>query len=281
MMLLIIIIIFTAAVFLIGYYEMPKVISKSQQWQSVRASRTASRLEDAFIFVEQRKMRFIYFIAPVVIGAAGFLFFKVVRFAIGAIIGVAIPAIMTKVIISKRKSAFDRQLIDTIMIISSSLKGGLSLVQSFEVVMEEMPPPTSEEFSLIVRENKMGVSLEEALIKFNKRMTSDDVGLLVSSILVARETGGDLTKVFSHLINTIRDRIKIKDMTNTLTLQGRIQGVVMLLIPPVFALAILKSNPHHFDILLKDNTGRMFLFIAVILQILAIFFIKKFSTVKV
>ena len=280
-MLLSIVIIFAVAVFLISYYTLPKVINDSQKWQSNRALRSSSRLENAFMFVQQRKMRLIYFIAPLVLGVLGLILFKLVGGIIGVIIGMAIPTVVTKILISKRKAKFSHQLIDTIMLISSSLKGGLSLPQSFEVVMEEMPPPICQEFSLIVRENKMGVSLEEALIKFNKRVPLEDVDLIVSSIRVARETGGDLTKVFSHLIDTIRDRMKIKDMVGTLTLQGRIQGIIMSALPPLFVIVILKFNPHHFDVFLRDDTGRMLLFAAIILQILAFFFIKKFSTVKI
>ena len=275
------ILIFIAAFFIIGYYEMPFFLDKSIQWQKKKAKESSIRLEDSFIFVAKRRMRLLYYLMPVILGVIGFIIFKFIGLIIGLVLGVIFPIVAVKFIIAKRRSQFEHQLIDTLMIISSSLKGGLSLIQSFEVIMEDMPPPTSDEFSLVVRETKVGVSLEESLVKLNKRMSSEDMNLVVSSILVARETGGDLTKVFSRLIQTIRDRMEIKDMANTLTLQGRIQGVIMSIIPVVFVVFILKFNPHHFDTMMHDEKGKMLLITAVVLQICAFFFIKKFSTVKV
>ncbi len=281
MVLTLVILLIVGAAFLVGYYEVPKMIERWQQWQAKRSKEASYHLENAFIFVGKKEMRMVYIAIPVILGIMGFFMFKFIGAAIGIVLGIVIPQIIISTIIERRKAKFNHQLVDTLMIISSCLKGGLSLVQSFEVVMDEMPPPTSDEFSLVVRETKVGVSLEESLVKLNQRMSSEDVDLVISSILVARETGGDLTKVFSRLINTIRDRMEIKDMAATLTLQGRIQGIIMSMIPPVFVVFILKSNPHHFDLLLKDDIGRALIFVAVILQILALFFIKKFSTVKV
>jgi len=281
MLIVVAIIIFILAFFIIGYYVVSYYLDKSIKWQKKEAKDSAIRLEDSFIFVAKRKMRVFYYFTPAVLGALGFVIFKFIGLIIGLILGVLFPVMVVKITISKRRMQFDHQLIDTLMIISSSLKGGFSLVQSFEVIMEDMPPPTSDEFSIVVRETKVGVSLEEALIKLNKRIPSEDMNLVISSILVARETGGDLTKVFSRLIQTIRDRMEIKDMANTLTLQGRIQGIIMSIIPIVFVMFVLKFNPHHFDSMMHDNVGRGLLITAVVLQICAFFFIKKFSTVKV
>jgi tight adherence protein B len=112
-------------------------------------------------------------------------------------------------------------------------------------------------------------------------MRSEDTDLIISSILVARETGGDLTKVFSRLIGTIRDRMEIKEMTSTLTLQGRIQGIIMSLIPVIFVVVITKFNPDHFKTFLNDEVGRGLLMLAGFMQLMAFIFIKKFSTVKI
>lgn len=280
-MLLFCFILLAAGIIAISYYLLPSLLNKTESLQSKRAKRVSIRLENAFIFVGGKKLNLLYAGLFVGLGAAGFLLFKLPGLLAGAGISVVIPLIAVKSIVAKRKKKFDSQIIDTLMIISSCLKGGLSLVQSFEAVGEEMPPPVSEEFGLVTRETKVGVSLEEALRKLNKRMQSDDLDLIISSILVARETGGDLTKVFFRLIDTIRDHTEIKEMASSLTMQGRMQGIIMSIIPIVFTIVILKFNPGHFDILLEDDTGKMMLAAAVVMQILALFCIKKFSTIKV
>jgi len=280
-MLLLIIILLLAGVVFLSYCFIPSLLAKSENLRDKRTKETIDKLEGAFIFISSRKLNIVYVVLPFIFGFLGFFLFKFPGLIIGVVVSGIMPLVITKMIVAKRKKKFDSQIVDNLMIISSCLKGGLSLLQSLETVAEESPIPSSEEFSLIVNEVKVGVSLEDAMISLNKRMRSDDLDLVISSMLVSRETGGDLTKVFSRLISTIRDRREIKDMANTLTLQGRAQGIIMSAIPPLFVVIIMKSNPHHFDVLLRDETGKILLFAAVIMQILALFFIKKFSSVKV
>jgi len=158
-----------------------------------------------------------------------------------------------KIMEKKRVEKFAGQLVDGLMVISSALKGGLSLLQALEVLVEEMPPPISQEFGLILRENKIGLTLEESLRRLNGRLKLEELGLMINSVLVARETGGDLTKVFSRLATTIRDNRKLKENIRTLTLQGRLQGIIMSLLPFVFAWWVMTTNKEHFDIMLLYN----------------------------
>jgi tight adherence protein B len=188
---------------------------------------------------------------------------------------------MMIIIKQRRIKKFQGQLVDSLMILSSSLKGGLSLIQSIEALCEEMPPPISQEFSLVVKENTWGVSLDESLRNLRRRMPLEEVNLLVSSVLVARETGGELTKVLSRLTETIRNNVKLKEKIATLTLQGRLQGIIMSFLPVVFTIFIYKQNPGHFDIMLETDMGRTLIIVAIFLQIIGIFFIKKISTMRV
>jgi len=104
------------------------------------------------------------------------------------------------------------QLLDGINLMSSSLKGGLSLLQAVEVVLKRCLPPISQEFVYVIRENKIGVSFEDSLAHLKERMLLRSLTFdRKFSILVARETGGDLTKVFSRLSVTIRDNNKLKE----------------------------------------------------------------------
>lgn len=173
------------------------------------------------------------------------------------------------------------QLVDGLMIMNSCLKGGLTLVQSFEVLADEMSPPISQEIALLNREVKVGVTLEEALTRLDKRMPSEEMTLVSSAILVARETGGDLTKVFSRLIDTIRDRLKLKELVSTLTLQARLQAIIISLLGPIFFFVVKKMKPDHFDIMWQDEVGRIFLGLAVLLQIIGFILIIIFGRVEI
>ena len=175
---------------------------------------------------------------------------------------------------------FQSQLVDSLMILSSSLRAGLSLIQAMEVLCEEMPPPISQEFGLVLKENRWGVSLEESLNKLRERMPLEETNLIVSSVLVARETGGELTKVFARLTDTIRNNVKLKEKIATLTLQGKLQGLIMTFLPVGFTFFIYKQNPDHFNIMLEAELGRILIGVAIFLQLLGMFLIKKISTFR-
>jgi len=246
-----------------------------------RVGKATKQLDNMFVHIERDALMLMYLMPPLVLGGLGFIFFhNLICLFFGAVIGLALPTIVIKFLHFRRKARFQAQLIDGVQILSTSLKGGLSLLQSIEVLAEELPPPISQEFGLVIRENKMGITLDESLIALNVRMELEELGLLVNSILVAKETGGDLTKVLSRLTTTIRDNRKLKENIKTLTIQGRLQAAIMSFLPIFFSLAVLTFNKHHFDIMFSSDMGRLLLMIAVALQIIGMFLVHKFSTIK-
>lgn len=263
--------------------EVPMLIY--QRWNKFneeRAKKAISKFESIVIFGDKKKITFMFVAIPPILGVVAYLISNKWIFGLaGFIFGLFVPFYYIKQIEFMRKAKFHNQLIDGLMIISNSLKAGLSILQAMEVLMEEMPSPIRDEFSLVVREIKMGISLEEAIGHLNKRMPSEEMNLITSAVLVAKETGGDLIKVFARLISTIRDRYKLKEMITTLTLQGKIQGLVMSFIPIGFFMFVSKNNPDHFKIMLENDLGRLLIAVAIVLQILSFFLIKKFSVIKV
>jgi len=280
MLKLIIFIFMFASAGLIGSQLIPYLTNKFHRVQRKKVSQAETQLEEIFVLLPTKKLFLYYTLSPVILAAvAFFLFNKVIFVLIGLAAGFMVPELVIKRLETIRKQKFQNQLVDGLMTLSSALRGGLSLLQAMEVLTEEMPPPLNQEFSLVLRENKVGIPLEESLHRLNKRMQLDELELMVSSILVSRETGGDLTKVFSRLANTMRDKRKLKDQITTLTLQGKIQGVVMSILPIAFILWVLSTNKHHFDIMLSSDIGRMLLLAAAFLQAAGIFLIAKFSKI--
>ena len=90
-----------------------------------------------------------------------------------------------------------------------------------------MPNPISQEFSLVIRQIQMGISLEEAMTKLKKRMNIDELDMVVTAMMVARETGGDLTQTFSRVVYTIQERNKLIGRVKALCIQAKLQGAIM------------------------------------------------------
>jgi len=259
----------------------PILFDAYNKWQEKRLTGVVDKLEESFIFVEKKKMMLLS-TCPLVFGVIGFLLFRnPLGPILGFFLGLSLPGIMTNIAKQNRIKKFQGQLVDSLMILSSSLRAGLSLIQSIEVLCEEMPAPISQEFGLVLKENRWGVSLGESLKKLRERMPLEEVNLIVSSVLVARETGGELTKVFTRLTETIRNNVKLKEKVATLTLQGKLQGLIMSFLPIAFTLYIAKQNPGHFQVMWETELGRILIGVAIFLQLLGIFIIKKISTFKV
>jgi tight adherence protein B len=277
---LLIILLITAAVILLSMAIFPTMIEGADKWRQKKEKFVEKELDKMFYDKSPKRIMQLYFILPPVLaGAALLLLQSGILAAVGAVLGLVVPNVILRTRNRMRKQKFEHQILDAIMILSSSLKGGLSLLQALEVLVEEMPVPMNQEIGLVVRENRMGVSLEESLRHLDKRVDSDDLRLVINSILVARETGGDLTKVLSRLSTTIRDNRKLKESIRTLTLQGRMQGIIMSVLPFLFIWWVVSFNRQHFDIMLQSDTGRMLLFVAIALQVIGMILIRKFSKI--
>jgi tight adherence protein B len=127
----------------------------------------------------------------------------------------------------------------------------------------------------------MGVGLDECLLHLKKRIPIDDLGLITSAISVARETGGDLTEIFSQLVFTIREKLKLERKVRALTIQGRLQGLVMSLLPIGFAIFTFYMSPESLKTMIENPTGRLLLMWAAVSEVIGTILIKKFSKVEV
>ncbi len=269
---------------LLGYSVIPMAYNAGVTYGKKREQKLATKMDRLLTRSDARKMAKYFVFAPIIAPVACyFLFptdFKFFGVLMGFFGGLIAPGFYTNLLAQKNRAKFENQLIDALMIMSSSFRGGLSLIQAFEAVVEEMPDPMNLEIGTVLGENKMGVSLEDALTHLYNRMPSAAMQQMITAILLARETGGNLPVIFTRIVNNIRERKKIQQNLDTLTLQGKIQGFVMSCLPLGFAAAVYTSNPHFFDSLLYSDIGRKLLVVAIFLELMGAFFIFKISSFK-
>ncbi len=259
-----------------------RVAGGIEQYQQGKVEQTAKELDDLFVDVRPRWLKIAYGVGPLSAGLLAFVMSNNVWFALlGIAIGALLPDFLVKRARATRKQHFEAQLVDALFILSSSLRAGLSMAQAFEQLEAEMGPPASQEFGLMMKAHRLGLTLEESLQRLNGRMPCDELNLITTAVLVARETGGDITGIITQLISTIRERKKLKDKVLTLTLQGRLQAYVMSGLPLVFAAFIHQVNPHYFDRLFETSIGNMLLGAAVGLWVVGMVLLIRFSKVDV
>ena len=277
-------------IFLIGIYLLafasagilasaliPELRAKVDSYLS-SMEQTSEALENMFVLMPRRKLSMLYMASPIGLALVGLVVIKHwLVIPVGLVAGTLIPRLFVRAMRVKRQAKFRGQLVDAIMVLSGSMKAGLSILQSLEVLAEESVPPMSEEIGLVLKETRMGLALDESLKRLQKRIPLDEVNLVVTAMLVARETGGDITSVFTKLIETIRERNKLRERIKTLTVIPRLQGWIMAVIPVVFGAFVTGINPQYFEKFLKDPTGQMLAVIAVVMWVVSLVMIMVFS----
>lgn len=155
---------------------------------------------------------------------------------------------------------FAHQLLDTLAILSSSVRAGHSLLQALEHVVTEAPEPTRSAIALVVREIGLGASQEDALERLADQLPSDDLELIVSAVNVHHQIGGSLAKVIDAIADTIRERDRIEGDIRSLTSQQRYSAYILTLLPIAAAGGLYLTSPDYLAPLFAEGPLRLALF---------------------
>ncbi|WP_373484183.1 type II secretion system F family protein [Acetobacterium sp.] len=181
---------------------------------------------------------------------------------------------------AKRVELFEQQLIDAISIMSSCLKAGLTFQQALVSISTEMPNPISEEFGRVVKELKLGSSIETSLTRLSDKIGSQNFMMIVSAILIQRQTGGNLSEILTNISGTIKERFKIKNEIKVLTATARTSGLVVGLMPVVIILVFMLFNPDYVTIFFESNLGIAMIVIAMIMELIGYLLIRKIVNIR-
>ena len=176
---------------------------------------------------------------------------------------------------------FNEQLTEALGTMSNALRAGFSMAQAFESVAEADIHPISDEFALLLQQMRVGMSFVDALASMEKRIASDDLALVITSIDIARKTGGNLTEIFDRIAETIRGRMRIERKVRTLTAQGRLQGLVVSLMPLALCVIMTMMKPGLMIPFLTSLTGIACLLAASVMVLVGWLIIRKIVTIKV
>lgn len=184
----------------------------------------------------------------------------------------------------RRKSRFKKfakQLPDALELVGRALRSGHSLASGMNVVVQEMPAPMATEFGMVYESQNLGIPIEVALKDMLKRMPNLDLKFFVTSVIIQRQTGGDLAEILDKISHIIRERFKILGQVQALTGEGRISGIILMALPIVLFFVVYHLNPDYVMLLFTDPLGRKMSAVAVVLQILGAVAIKKIVNIKV
>lgn len=181
----------------------------------------------------------------------------------------------------RRRTRFNTQLPEALATMSNALRAGFSLSQAFDAVVDLGEQPVSEEFRIFQQQIRIGMSFEDALESLSQRVGSDDLTLVTTAILVSRKTGGNVTEIFDKISDTIRGRMKIERKVRTLTAQGRMQGLIVSLMPLALGVILTVMKPKLMIPFFCSAAGAVSIVVVVVLITVGWLIIRKIIRIDV
>ena len=221
------------------------------------------------------------FIAGILGGLAAYSLFNILIALLVFAVAAALPILNVAWKRSKRLRKFNAQLPDTLDLLSRSLGVGHAFSEALHQVGSEMPDPIATEFRITFEEQKLGLTIKAALDRLSERVPLADLRLCVTAMHIQRETGGNLSEILEKVAQTIRERFKLLEDFRTMTTSARGSAWILCGLPfgLVFVLTII--NPEYMSVLIHDQRGHYVIAVAIMLQLLGMFFIKKILDIKV
>ncbi len=198
-----------------------------------------------------------------------------------SIVGWKIPRTLVDIMVKNRIQKYSYQMTDALQLLSNGLRAGLSVPQSIGMVVDELPAPINQEFNTILQQTKIGVPLEEAFENLVQRVPTEDNQMFVSSVNILRETGGNLAEVFDTICEVIRERVALLQKIETMTAQGKFQGLIIGCMPFGLLGVFSASDPTLLGKMFGHPVGIIMFIVACVLDGIGIFLIFKIIKVKI
>jgi tight adherence protein B len=241
-----------------------------------------TKLEEAFVFYDPNKVFAFSVIGAVVVPPLLWFVTGSFVFAFGALVlAIVMPRIVFAKINKRRRVQIVAQLPDVLLMLSSSLRAGTSLQIALDIAIRETPAPLSQELGVVVREQRLGVALEDALETMAARLKLPEVELVVAAMTIARDVGGNLAETFDRLASTLRAKAQMEGKIRSLTSQGKLQGWIVGLLPVFLMLVLTKMQPDAMAPLYQPWLGWGVLGVIGILELIGFAMIRKIVNIDV
>ena len=193
----------------------------------------------------------------------------------------SLPLVHLRVKKKRRIAKFEKQLPEGLGLIARALRAGHAFTSGMKLASEEFGDPLGPEFDEALDEINFGVSVTEALKNLVHRVDCPDLTFFVVSVILQRETGGNLAEIIESLAQLIRERFKFRGKVRVLSAEGRLSAVVLIVIPFLLFLTIFFLNRSFLEPLISDPLGRVIMLIAIFLMAVGVLVIRRIIKVEV
>ncbi len=182
---------------------------------------------------------------------------------------------------NRRMRKFEAQLPDAMDLIARSLKAGHAFSSGLKMVGDEFGDPVGTEFDKTVNEINLGVGVIDALKNLLIRIDCPDLKFFVISVILQRETGGNLAEILENISRLIRERFKLHGRIRVLSAEGRFSAIILTCLPFFIALVLTLFNHVYLTTLITDPAGNIMIGLALLLIILGYFTMRKMIKIEV
>jgi tight adherence protein B len=267
---------------LLAWFAIDVGTDSLKRYRANFTERAKFQVQEFFLFIDPKTL-FAANLAVMLLGAT------LVWIATGSVV-LAVPvffalALMPRLLYARlrqrRLRKFDEQLPDALMMLSGGMRAGVGLSSAIGQLVLEAPAPLGQEFSLLLREQRLGVTLEQSLNSLARRMPTPTAVLVVSAMRIASETGGGLAETLERTAHTIRSRLQMEAKIVALTAQGKLQAWVVGLLPVGLGLVLSKMEPEAMAMLWTTRIGWLTLIVLVVFEFMGVFVIRKIIAIDV
>ncbi len=181
----------------------------------------------------------------------------------------------------ERVQRIEDQLDSWLLLCANALKASPSLGEAIANSGKLMRPPMEEELDLCLKEIKLGTPLDQAVLNMSARIGSMSVSSALATILVGRQTGGDLPRILEESAATLREMARLEGVVRTKTAEGKTQAYVLGVIPFVLIGAIHMVDEHWLEPLGETSMGFLVIGVAAMLWVGAIFLARRILAVDI
>ncbi len=264
----------------------PGVSRALQVWAgSLRRSRERTldaQFSDAFVFLDPG--RFAVALALLVVFSSGLITVLSGSGLLGCaagLIALGLPTVVARKLQRRRRVRVLAQLPDALDLLASTLRSGLGLAPGLVHLAEHQPPPLAQELLLVVRRQRLGRSLDEALAVMHGRIGGSELALLTTAVAVARVVGGNLSEVLGRLAQTLRDKQAIERKIAALTSQARLQARIAGLLPLALLLVMCRLEPRAMHLMVSTAQGWAALTVLAVLEVAGALWLRRQAHIDV
>ncbi|QDF74216.1 MULTISPECIES: type II secretion system F family protein [Shewanella] len=254
----------------------------AKRYQETFTSSARTNLFDMFLFIEPRQLFVINMLTLLAVPFLVRLFFG--SWVLGILLSIVLallPRFAYQFLHKRRRRKFVHQLPDALNMIASSMQSGANVSNAIEFMAEEMEAPIKQEFQLFLREQRLGVEFNTALDNMFKRIPEEEFQLVTASMQISREVGGNLAEVLQRLSATLRRKIEMEGKIDALTSQGKMQGIVMTLLPIFIGVVLYHMEPSAMGRILTEPMGWALIALVIIMLTSGYLSIRKIVAIDV